>query len=294
MSKDPIGFVFLDVSHPVIAWMVYRGVLQSIDQASTPNLISPFMGKILTRGSDAMLVDREGRFEGARQLHGPQKLSRLSSVYAYPDLASAQHGVSVVGFKRENMSPVLPVGEYRSEVFDAGLIDDYGAYPDDNLAFRYWTQPATGPHREMLLKGKFEILDDEIRMRAKKNVWDLGVGSRLALEVSRLAALFGLEIGAVYPRLQKEPTGGFSLRYMIRWDDQICSKVVSEAYRRFCEDQTFYVDWEALEPIQVKPAKRDPKFFKLPDLGNSFVKTISSETMAALQQASFSYVAANK
>lgn len=273
--------------------MVYRGVLQSIDQASTPNLISPFMGKALTRSASAMIVSREGRFEGARQLYAPQRLSRLSSVYAYPDEQSAEYGVSL-GFRPENMSSILPISEHRSDVFDAGIIDEYGAHPNDSLALRYWTQPATGPHKEMLLSGKFGIIDRDLRMRAKKTIWDMGVGERLALEISRLAAWFGSEIGAVYPRLQREPSGDFSLRYQIRWDDQLCSEVVSEAYRRFMEDRSFYIDWEALAPIQVEPAKRDPKFFSWHDGRDSLVKSVSAQTINALQQASLDYVATNR
>ena len=288
------GYVYLDIRHPIVAWMVYRGTVQSSDQSSTPGMLSFFAMNTLRRHPSAMLVEREGRFEGARQFHCPEKLSRLTSVFAYPDLASAEEGARQGHFKIGNLAAIMPKDDnFRREVYDSAYIDNYSSLMPDQAARDYWVgiTPGSSTHREMLLSGSFFVLGTKLREQAKKVIWALGKEVRLALEISRLAAALGSDIGSVYPIAEKnENDANGVIRYLIRWDDNECADLVRQAMARFEANPNFYLDLEALAPLRAPAAQRDSKMFGFPDFRGKLLYSVSQQTTNVMQAASFDYV----
>src|SRR5258707_1549275 len=66
LKEDDFAFVYLDVDQLPIAWLAYRGVINSCDvQTANPSNLSFFLMDVVQRGLDATLR-REGVLEPMR------------------------------------------------------------------------------------------------------------------------------------------------------------------------------------------------------------------------------------
>src|SRR4051812_11470658 len=102
------AFAFLDVTHPVVAWGLYRGVLVSAraeDHSHGVPVSMMFAGMVLhqnnTRLRNELLIEK------IRAERFPATTSRLSGMFFFTDPQCAQHAESWGGhFERSNLAQV--------------------------------------------------------------------------------------------------------------------------------------------------------------------------------------------
>jgi hypothetical protein len=109
IRENDFAFVYLNVDDPHIAWLAYRGLLNSCDiQTANPGNISWFLVDVIRRGL-ASTLRREGVLEGLRIREFSTPPSRLRCVYAYPTLDAAARGNFGRGkFRKENLVAITP------------------------------------------------------------------------------------------------------------------------------------------------------------------------------------------
>src|SRR5438876_6243144 len=92
IRSDNFAFVYLDVDYPPVAWLTYRGIINSSDiESANPGNLSLFLMDVVQRGMQSTLR-REGLIEGFRLRDCPSFISRLKCVYAWPSLEMAARG----------------------------------------------------------------------------------------------------------------------------------------------------------------------------------------------------------
>lgn len=104
-------------------------------------------------------------FEEIRQKEAPTAPSRLSCLYVSPDLAAAEHFRISMGSGRTDVpyrvEPVEPLGEVfvsRWSLWNWREIREGTSLRARKSARRYWTEPASGNGREILVPCSIRIL----------------------------------------------------------------------------------------------------------------------------------------
>jgi hypothetical protein len=237
IRADDFAFVYLDVDNPIIAWLTYRGVLNSPDVATAnPGNLSWFLVEVIKRGLTST-IRREGALEGFR-IHGfPNSPSRLKSIYAYPDLESAKQGDYGRGtFRVENLVAIAPaVADFKMSTYDSTWITDFDSLPLDT-GQKYWRGEKTKtPHLESLLNGRFWILGTTVRQRAYETIKRHWPNALALLELARLAVDFSSDFGSIAPWLKQED-GRIILRHIIRYDEKEGPAILRLAMERVKND----------------------------------------------------------
>ena len=219
LQDDDYAFLYLNVDSLPVAWLAYSGVIASVDVIGgndTP--LSWFLLETIQRGLSSTLR-REGRLEGARLARYPHCLSRLQSVFAFPSLSAAQAADEGRGqFHRENLVAIAPIGNVRRETHDMNIATDFDAMGFD-AADAYWRGPPNANALpELLLQGRFAILGTALRQRAYEKVKGADPNALCMLELSRLAAEFGSDLGSITPRLRQDEDG-ITASYAFRFDE---------------------------------------------------------------------------
>jgi hypothetical protein len=264
--SDDFAFVYLDVDNPTIAWLVYRGLLNSPDvTTANPGQISWFLVDLLKRGLESTLR-REGALEGCRIKQFPQAISRLKCVYAYPTIEAAERGDYRRGkFRKENLVAIAPASGIRVQKYDSQLITDFDSLPVDT-ARQYWSGERTrDPHLEYLLSGRFSILGTAVRNRAYQTIKSAWPNALALLELSRLAVEFGSDLGTTAPWIKQEGERTF-VRHIIRYDEDEGLEILRRTLEQTKVDPQFPVNWADLEPLR-RPAEdcAADERFKVPD-----------------------------
>lgn len=206
---------------------------------------------------------REGLLEGFRLREFPSLPSRLRCVYAYPTLDAAVRGNFGRGkFRKENLVAISPaVDNFRASTHDSSWITNFDSLPQDT-ARKYWAGETTRePHCESLLNGRFWILGTAVRKRAYGTIKNIWPNALAILELSRLAAEFGSDLGASAPWLVREGDKVL-VRHIIRYDEAEGFEILRQALERAKRDRTFQVNWADLDPLR-RPAddrEADAKF----------------------------------
>lgn len=250
IRESDFAFVYLDVDDPHIAWLAYRGLLNSCDITTTnPGSISWFFVDVIKRGLISTLR-REGALEGYRLREFPDLPSRLRCVYAYPDLNAATKGNYGRGkFRKENLVAISPAADgFRVSSHDSNWINDFDSLPIET-ARKYWRGEKTKyPHFECLLNGRFRVLGTTVRKRAYETVKRTWPNALAMLELSRLAVEFGSDLGSTSPWLMREGDEVF-VRHIIRYDEQEGLNIFRQTLEKAKREPTFQVNWADLEPL---------------------------------------------
>jgi hypothetical protein len=267
VREGDFGFVYLDVDNPIIAWLAYRGILNSPDiETANPGNLSWFFVDVLKRGL-ASTIRREGALEGFRIREFAESLSRLRCIYAYPTVDSAARGDYGRGkFRKENLVAIAPaIKRIRIERYDGKWITDFSSLPLDS-ARRYWRGDVTGqPHFEYLLTGRFWIYGTSVRKRAYATIKKTWPNALALLELSRLAVEFNSDFGSISPWLMKN-TYETRVQHVIRYDEKEGPEILKRAIERATTDPDFHVNWIDLEPFRLPPNDRDADArFAVPD-----------------------------
>jgi len=267
IRPDDLAFVYLDVDNPIIAWLTYRGILNSPDiRTANPGNLSWFLVDTLKRGL-ASTIRREGALEGFRIKLFPNATSRLKCVYAYPTLEAAKEGDYGRGkFRKENLVAIAPANsDYKIGTYDSCWITNFDALPVDT-AQKYWRgEKSKEPHFECLLSGRFLIFGTTVRKRAYDTVQRTWPNALAALELARLAVDFDSDFGSISPRLTQEGDR-YLIRHVIRFDEKEGPEILKLAMERAKKDPKYHVNWADLEPFRLPPEDRvADERFKVPD-----------------------------
>lgn len=263
VRDDDYGFVYLDVSNPVVAWMAYRGLLASPDQSTAnPGNLSWLMLDVVKRGLSATLR-REGYLEGVRAARHAGRLSRLKSIYCFPTLNAALRGNQGRGkFSKENLVAIAPANEgVRREVYDMNWIDSFDALVAADAAERYWSgsNMTEEPLPEALISGRFWILGTAVRQRAYEVVRSADPASLALLELSRLAVEFDSDLGSISPWLFRDD-GGYRVGYIVAYTEEEGNRIWRLALERKNADPGFQINFADLAPLMSSDPRHDDLF----------------------------------
>jgi len=247
---DDFAFVYLDLDNPDIAWLTYRGIINSPDiPSANPGNISWFLLDVVKRGLVSTLR-REGSLEGYRLKEFPTLISRLKCIYAYPTLEMANRGNDGRGkFRKENLVAIAPATpNYKMESYDGNWITNFDSLPV-GTARKYWRGETTkSPHMECLLSGRFMIYGTTVRRRAYETIRMKWPNSLAFLELSRLAAYFGSDLGSISPWLRRDGERVF-VEGVIKYDEKEGLEVFRAALEERRRNPAFQINLQDLKPL---------------------------------------------
>ena len=154
---------------------------------------------------DQMNRERELALERVRKQDFPERISRLHGMYCFLEKTSADRAVAWGWhFRPKNLAELsLVEATGQDQLLDANWItyfDPRANNPDDEWMHQYWRgepHPNAEPVWEVLVEGKVIILGTGLRERAYKAVESHWPDSLPLLEMSRLGACIGSNIGTI-------------------------------------------------------------------------------------------------
>lgn len=209
LTSPASAWVHLRVTDPLVAWLTYRGVLESVSR-SAPEFLSLWS---LNAAHSTLLDDkwffiREARLEAARAAKNRDAVSRLRGLFAFPNKEAADLAVRAwSGFEGYFLQKIeIREGSVVSW-YDSQWIDAMGtsSAPTDGAAESYSVGNEFGsqPLWELLIDGKADLVEIELREKAYNVVRAQWPDALSPLEIARLGAQLDSSIGyiAAFPRI---------------------------------------------------------------------------------------------
>ena len=202
MSTD--AYAFLDISRPYVAWAAYRGVL--ITPQQTPmeggELVSWWFTDLMRTLTH---LDRELTLEHVRRHQFPESVSRMTGMFCFPRRDFADQAIRErwgSHYKSDNLAELSLIEAHGCQWLDANWITHCGVpgNRDTDWMKRYWNgeeYPDARPVWETLVEGNVTVLGTALRERAYKLVKTCWPDSLMLLEISRLGAWIGSNIGTI-------------------------------------------------------------------------------------------------
>jgi hypothetical protein len=222
-------FAFIDVEHPVVAWASYRGVLVSANvEFSPPSCPISMMFAGIIRTQNNVRLHNELLIEKYRQQHFPHCISRLTGMYFFENRESASCAHLWGGhFLPENLAEVLlfstnPISRHDANWITFAPVDVNGEIENEDWIQNYWSGepfPAREPAWELIAQGRAVICGSELRIRAYNNVYSNFPDALSLLEIGRIAAHLGSDLGQISAWLLTNEDGTVSLSFHIDMRD---------------------------------------------------------------------------
>ena len=216
------GFAYLDIDLPYVAWSAYRGILITPSSAQVPGgrFVSWWLCNLLR---NPVHLERELALERVREQQFPERISRLVGLFCFMDKTCAVRAVRWGGhFRAENLVELSFSEAKGRDQLDANWIT-YGAKsPNKEWMSRYWQgdpYPYAEPVWETLVEGKVVVLGTDIRERAYQVVCATWPDSLMFLEISRLGAWIGSDIGSINVFMADELERSHEFRFMLDMRD---------------------------------------------------------------------------
>lgn len=201
----------LNVTDPLVAWLVYRGEMVSSRQAHDEALGFWLMGKLREESSIGLrsaLFQDELVLEALRQTHEPAAVSRLGGFYLFDDQDSAERAARQWGggFQSDALAEVAIVEGSRWSRHDAEWISAHLGGEDRSWMLPYLRGEASGdsPVWELLVDGRAVVFGTALRERAYEVVKRTWPGSLALLELSRVAVDLQSDLGLIAPMILGE------------------------------------------------------------------------------------------
>ena len=261
------GYVFLNIQLPHCAWAAYRGALVSCP--STGGFVSSWTVSMLRarmlQNAVSQIASREMELEKVRKQRFPNRTSRLKGLYCFLDLESAKRASSLWDGDHFALNKLAELNLEEAQGQDR-LDSNWITYSDsfssaDEWMPRYWEgdpYPGEEPIWETLLQGRAFVLGTDLRKRAYDVVTSYWPDSLALLEIARLGAWAGSDIGNIAAFLS-EDTAEYTLKYYIDMCDWEDGKFLTTTLPQLLESG-HPVNWADL------PAHFEPDFFKRPDM----------------------------
>lgn len=218
------AYVFLDIGRPHVAWATYRGKLVTIPP-EPQGFISLWFGDML-RQKESLHFKKEWALEQVRQGWFASRISRLRGFFCFPDFDSASRASRIWNtsgkdnYNLENLAEISLAETDGREVYDSNWITHSH---DIQLEWmqHYWNGdpfPNEEPVWEKLVEGNVVVLGTRLRERAYEVVKAEWPNSLRQLEISRLAALVGSDLGVIQAFL-RELEDEYLVEYYANWRD---------------------------------------------------------------------------
>ena len=254
------AWAYLNVRHPICAWAAYRGVL--VSAPTDPGFLSVWAASMLAT-DNLPRVKRELSLEAWRQSNFPQLISRLTGMYCFTDLRSAelalQWGRPENHFRVENLAELsFAQAQITGARHDANWIAHSSG---SNWQGNYWQgipHPEYEPIWETLVTGRLYILGTAIRAKAQNLLTRKFPDSVVLLESARVAAWLGSDLGNVAAFL-------FDRRKTVRLEYMIDvreagDKSLADRMRATTEVQGVPIDTEVFQKALQIGAFKTPDF----------------------------------
>ncbi|WP_456795081.1 hypothetical protein [Curtobacterium sp. PvP017] len=192
----------------MVAWLAYRGVLESVSTVAAEHSISIWARAAtvaVLRENKKWFYLRERRLELARLLTCPTSVSRLMGLFAFPSRDFMNRAVAEWGFQDHFVSEVEIQPGTRLSWHDSQWLESANHDAEQGLAaasaYAQGIPFDDNPFWEILVDGRAAVLDTDLRTRGRSVVQHHWPDSLPALEIARLAAEIGLPFGhiASYP-----------------------------------------------------------------------------------------------
>jgi hypothetical protein len=215
-------FAYLDIDQPFVAWATYRGVLVSAQaKYQPPNCPISMMFAGMIASQNNVRFHNETLIELCRQQYFPASNSRLTGMYFFEDMASAQRLKNWGGhFSPEYLAelalhPSSSITKVDSNWITYAPLDNKGYITDQSWIPKYWSgeaHPDYEPLWELITQGYAIVCGTELRVRAYDNVYQQFPTALALLETGRIAAHLGSALGNIFP-------------WIIKNDDDVTMKV---------------------------------------------------------------------
>jgi len=180
MSGEKL-FAYLDIDHPMVAWEVAIGRLQSEIETTRDKFgVSLWAYSILQSYVSGRQVKRfanELRLERARTLRHPHCVSRLRGMYFFKSEEDAKAAVERWGMpqKSKYISAVQVSPSAMTEVDSEWITSNLASSNAKAWMDSYWSGSTAGtrPLTEILVVGKGRVLNKELRADAYKRIYSL-------------------------------------------------------------------------------------------------------------------------
>jgi hypothetical protein len=224
------AFAYLDIEHPVVAWGAYRGVLVSARaEGQTPEgPVSLMFAGIIEHQNNARLHN-ELVIERVRAQKFPEQTSRLSGMYFFTDVAQAHAALSWGShFCRENLVevevyPVRQCSKVDASWITHAQIDETGRIDARATTWieQYWAgEPLSdSPVWEIIVDGRAVISGTGLRQRAYDLTARIFPNALDTLEVARLAATVGSDLGQTTAWITRAASDRLRLAYYLDMRD---------------------------------------------------------------------------
>jgi hypothetical protein len=213
LSAD--AYAFLNIKHPLCAWATYRGSL--VCAPSDPGFLSVWAAGLMHANSQAR-ISLEFMLERIRATQFPDRISRLTGLYCFLDIESAERACSSWAspsnhFRAEYLAE-LQLGEAgpRRDRLDSTWITHAPTNKDGLLTEiawipRYWAgepYPDATPIWETLVDGRLIVLGTKLREQAYALIKRHLPDSLAFLEIARQAAWVGSNLGNICSWLRQD------------------------------------------------------------------------------------------
>lgn len=222
-------FAYLDIKHLAVAWGVYRGVL--VSAYAEPNRdgcpVSMMLAGIAS-AQNASRLQNELQIETIRQQSFPSFPSRLSAMYFFESAADAGKIDGWGGhFAPNNLAELelyttVQPSRHDSNWITHAELNESGYLTSINWIHSYWqgeTFPSQTPVWELLAHGRAVICGTTLRERAYDIIKKHDPLTVSILEVSRLAAHAGSDLGQAKAFLIDNLNGTASINYYLDMRD---------------------------------------------------------------------------
>lgn len=224
------ALAFLNIDHPVVAWGVYRGVLVSAraEDHSHGAPVSMMFAGMLHHQDNARFYN-ELLIEQVRADIFPESTSRLTGMYFFTERKCADLALSWGGHFGHDYLAELEVFAVRpASVLDANWItyapvDESGRILSDRTSWieRYWSGERfdDSPAWESIVDGRAVVWGTELRERAYELLRREFPEALDTLEVARIAAHVGSDLGQVNAWVTQPEPGRFNLAHYMDFRD---------------------------------------------------------------------------
>lgn len=221
------AYIFLDIKKPHVAWATYRGILATV-LPEPHGFISLWYADMLEKRGTSH-YKKEILLEKVRQDQFPYKISRLTGLFCFPEISSAKSAARLWNssgkdnFNMENLVEISLAEAKGDDIFDSNWITYSQGNPKSQKEWMqsYWNGdsfPGEEPVWEKLVEGNIAVLGTELRERAYEKVKAQWPDSLMQLEISRLAAWIGSDLGVIQAFLRNSDNE-YIVEYLINWKD---------------------------------------------------------------------------
>jgi len=216
------AFAYLDISDPLVAWLVYRGELVTA-RRTHPNTLSFWAtGYLQHQALNARRFRGELALEEVRD-EFPDTVSRLEGFYVFPDEASARVAAAHWGgpFNPNHLAEVGIVVGSRTSTHDAEWISNKLGDDFDAAWMRAYLRGephGEPPIWETLVDGRALVFGTSLRQAAYEVVRAEWPQSLALLELSRVAPYLDSELGLITAFVVNDDRGK-RVRYYLNFVD---------------------------------------------------------------------------